>query len=161
MRVVATYDNHDGTQSIWLFSIPIDVLIDSLDSSLNGNIANWQEKNEEWRKWWDYGGHEDKRHQKIYKLSQAGKATAWRPWPLQVSGQLIDTYEDVADITIDSGPSMTIWAVGSNGIAKAWRLVSDTVPDQHVVQRRVVAKDGSVRLVDVDGDVEMVDVRDA
>jgi hypothetical protein len=51
---------------------------------------------------------------------------------------------------------MTIWAFDKHGIATVWNI---DVGRNEAVKRRCVMRDGTVREIDSDGDVEMIDAQ--
>jgi hypothetical protein len=158
VRVVAAFGT-GAEQSIWFFSVPHDVFVAQQGSHIMSrgswleSDAKSQARNLEWVNWWS----EDSL-QGWFGSSQVS-APGILPksvWPAKVRGQEIGKISSLTDLAIDSGPSMTIWAFSAEGIAKTWQVNDGTFDGE--VQERCIARDGSIREIDSNGDVEMTDV---
>lgn len=154
VRVLAAY-GVGAKQSIWLFSVPADVLAHSYDrndASRSRNLPGGtvEIENTDWMSWWtDNDGGSKPRPSARYR------GASGMIWPVQVRGQEVGRCAGVMDLAIHTGPGIgvVIWAFSKSGIALAWAL--DDGKSDHEVKRRMVVADGSIRKVDGGGDVEM------
>jgi hypothetical protein len=76
-------------------------------------------------------------------------------WPVQIRGQKFGKCRGLVDLAIDSGPEMTIWAFGREGVAQTWQIDDGSL--NGTVRKRFVIHDGTVREGDVEGNIEMRD----
>ena len=158
VRVVAAFGN-GAKQRIWLYSVPGDVFTANSQSSQTVVRGSWLESNAsgpvqnlEWIKWRvDDGLQEWVSHSQDPVPGVLPRSV----WPMKIKGQEIDTFPGVVDLAVDSGPNMTIWAFSNKGVAKTWQI-NDGNFNGSVIEK-LVARDGSVREVDGEGDVEMSD----
>lgn len=154
VRVVAAYQIEDSnTHDIWLFSIPSDIFRDSqaeqgIPVRRSGSVAG------EWRDWLT-NSESTEECWRGPESSCAHHGPPYRNWPIQVGGQEIGRCVGLVDLAIHSGPEMTVWALTSDGAALVWQ-VDDGNP-YHRLRRRVVTRDGTIREMDEDGDIEMID----
>jgi hypothetical protein len=159
VRIVAAFSN-GIEQTIWLFSVPRDVFATNQGgqsplsaSSYLRSKSGQENSNSEWINWWPDDGLQE-------WLNNARDPVAGilprSVWPVKVRGQQISTCSGLVDLTIDAGPDMTIWAFDKHGIATVWHI---DIGRNEAVIRRCVMKDGTVREIDSDGDVEMIDAR--
>ena len=155
VRVVAAFGSGEE-QSIWLFSVPADVFICNQDMHISSTSFFLSDRmrvstNTKWMDWWpDDGLYEwsSRLHDPLPGLYPR------RVWPLQIRGQEIGTCRGVVDLAVDSGPLMTIWAFSKTGVAKVWRINDGR---GNALKTSVVARDGTIRKVDTEGDLEMTD----
>ncbi|KAI9903753.1 hypothetical protein N3K66_000282 [Trichothecium roseum] len=76
-------------------------------------------------------------------------------YPLRISGQVVATCTNLVEVALDSSPEMVIWAFSTDGWARSWAIKAST--GEGNITRSVVQRDGSLRHVDDEGDVVMVD----
>jgi hypothetical protein len=158
VRVVAGFGS--GTvQRIWFFSVPGDVFAANSQSiprvAKSSRVRpsfDSQAKNVEWMNWWPEDGLQE---WLSYSKDSTSGVIPRSIWPVKIKGQEIGTLPGLVDLAIDSGPRMTIWAFSSKGVAKVWQL-DDGSLDSYATER-LIARDGTVRELDVEGDVEMID----
>ncbi|KAI9814763.1 MAG: hypothetical protein M1827_003029 [Pycnora praestabilis] len=144
IRVVAGYGDR-----VFLFSIPPDNLNDSKTEqsyhfpaplSSCGPISSLSDK-VSWRQ--DGSLEEEDWHSLPRKCS----------WPVRIKGTEIGSVRDLSDVAVDSGPDLTVWTFGADGMAYTWQV--DTGRNMKV-RRRKVLRDGTiVDEIDADGDVRM------
>jgi len=157
VRIVAAFGN--GTeQAIWLFSVPTDIFAinqgghSPLSASSYLRSRSGQENpSSEWINWWPDDGLQE------WLQSARDPVAGILPrsvWPVKIRGQQIGTCRGLVDLTIDSGPGMTVWAFNKNGIATVWKIDNGK---NESIQRRWVMRDGTIREGDGEGDIEMVD----
>jgi hypothetical protein len=144
VRVVAAFGGN-WQQSIWLFSVPSDIFASSQTelSSLVGsrNLPNVDKDtpNTSWMAWWP----DDDLQKWLNSLQNPVPGVPPRSaWPVKIKGQCIGTCNDIADLTINSGPHMTIWAFGNDGVASSWQVDSR---DGEPQRKYIVSRDGTVR----------------
>lgn len=158
VRVVAAFGG-GAVQRIWFFSVPGDVFAANNQSSQTMVKGSWlksgtnsQTNNLEWMNWWpDNGLQEWLNHSQDPVPGILPRSV----WPVKIRGQEVGTLPGLVDLAIDSGPSMTIWAFSSEGVAKVWQI-DDGKFDGSVIER-LVARDGMIRDLDGEGDVEMIE----
>jgi hypothetical protein len=75
-------------------------------------------------------------------------------YPLEISGHVVATCGNLTEIALNSSPDLIIWAFAAEGWAKTWVLDTGKCDP---VMRSATQRDGSVRQVDADGDVIMLD----
>jgi hypothetical protein len=152
VRIAAAYASGEEVY-IWLFSVPRDVFEDSQADYLTDRPLFGEGKlsaGGEWMHWWHNDGPQD------WSNQSPGSSTATSSkeslWPVQVRGQEIGRCKSVVDLAVDSGPDLAIWVFGREGLASVWAL-------KHPIEisRSTVVRDGTVRTVDDEGDVEMSD----
>jgi hypothetical protein len=158
VRVVAAFGG-GAEQKIWFFSVAGDVFSGNNQSSQMLVQGSWlksgtncQNQNLEWMNWWPDDGLQG---WLSHSQDPVPGSVPRSVWPVKIRGQEIGTLSDLVDLAIDSGPSMTIWAFSSEGVAKVWQI-DDGHFDGSVTQR-LVARDGTMRELDGEGDVEMSD----
>lgn len=159
VRVVAAY-GLGREQTIWLFSVPIDVFTDGhgrgeqphINSSFSAVGGETARGNAEWMPWWSNDGE----HVLEWPSVGYGNRTNMM-WPLEVRGQQVGGCAGLVDLVIHTGPGVgvTIWAFTRQGVAYTWKLDSGTPHKEHT--QRLVVQDGTVRERDGDGDIEMCD----
>jgi hypothetical protein len=157
VRIVAAFGN--GTeQAIWLFSVPSDVFATNQGgqsplsaSSYLRSKSGQENPTSEWIDWWpDDGLQEWLNHARDPVAGILPRSV----WPVKIRGQQIGSCCGLVDLTIDSGPDMTIWAFNKHGVATVWKI---DLGRNEKVNRRCVMRDGTVRDIDGEGDVEMSD----
>ena len=157
VRVVAAF-GIGPKQRVWFFSVPSDVfaasqgsLILSGVSSLFRPTSSRDGKNTEWMDWWPDAGLQE-------WPNNANDPVAGIPprsvWPVKIRGQELGTCPGLVDLAIDSGPRMTVWAFSKEGIAKVWQIDDGKFGG---LKQRWVMRDGTIREIDAEGDIEMVD----
>ena len=159
VRIVAAFGN--GTeQAIWLFSVPGDVFATNQGgqsplsaSSYLRSKSGQDSQASEWIDWWPDDGLQEWLNNSRDPVAGILPRSVW---PVKVRGQQIGTCSGLVDLTIDSGPDMTIWAFDKHGLATVWKIDGGR---NETLQRRYVMRDGTVRESDRDGDIEMVDAR--
>ncbi|KAG9243389.1 hypothetical protein BJ878DRAFT_423731 [Calycina marina] len=143
VKVVAAF-GVDKEKSIWLYSVPADVFeaiqpnAASLGSSWLRGGPRLTKPNNDWQTWWPDEGLQ------ALLTGAEDSGTGLLPksiWPIRIRGQHIGTCPDVVDITIDSGPNMTIWALSKDGKARVWSFHADGDRKMSVV------RDGTIREV--------------
>ncbi|KFY31950.1 hypothetical protein V493_00644 [Pseudogymnoascus sp. VKM F-4281 (FW-2241)] len=159
VRVVAAY-GLGRDQTIWLFSVPIDVFSDchgrgEQSHTINSHTAIGRETargNVDWMPWW---GNEGDRILEWPRLGYGSKTNM--VWPLQVRGQQVGHCAGLVDLAIHtgSGVGVTIWAFTRQGVAVTWKLDSGTSHED--LAQRLAVQDGTIREIDSDGDIEMCD----
>lgn len=157
VRVVAAFGS-GAKQSVWFFSVPGDVFAANQGSQTMFR-GSWLKsgsscvaKNLEWMNWWtDDGLQEWVNHSQDPVPGILPRSV----WPVKVRGQEIGTLTGLVDLAIDSGPNMTIWAFSKEGMAKVWQI--DDGQFDGSVTERLIARDGTIRELDGEGDVEMSD----
>lgn len=155
VRVVAGF-GAGPQQTIWLFSVPRDVFtttqtVRSTYSStpLPRFTTTEQATRTEWVNWWtDDGLKEWLNHVHDPVPGIVPRSV----WPVKVRGQMIGTCNGLVDLAVDSGPDMAVWAFSKEGIATVWRMDDGR---SRILQRYCIARDGTVRAMDSDDDVEM------
>lgn len=159
VRVVAAY-GLSREQTIWLFSVPIDVFTDGhgrgeqphILNSFNAVDRETARGNADWMPWWGNDG------DRILEWPNFGYGSrANMMWPLQVHGQQVGHCAGLVDLVIHtgSGAGVTIWAFSRQGVAFTWKLDSGDPYQDHT--QRLVVQDGTVRERDGNGDIEMCD----
>lgn len=159
VRVVAAY-GLGKEQTIWLFSVPIDVFTDGHGRGEQPHIINsftaisreTARGNADWMPWWGNDGN------RLLEWPTFGYGSRTNTmWPLQIRGQQIGQCEGLVDLAIHtgSGVGVTIWAFTRQGIALTWKLDSGTLHHDHM--QRLVVQDGTIREIDGNGDIEMCD----
>lgn len=159
VRVVAAFGS-GSEQIIWFYSVPGDVFAanNAFQFVLGDSyVQTWSNgashcRNSDWVDWWpDRGLHE--------WLNDAQDTLArFLPrsvWPVKIRGQEIGTCPALADIAIDSGPSMTVWAFSKEGIARVWKINDGNNAGMRALW---ISRDGTIREFDAEGDLEMIDV---
>jgi hypothetical protein len=158
VRVVAAF-GRGAEQRIFFFSVPGDVFAANNQSpqtmakgSWLKSGANCQPSSLEWMNWWpDDGLQEWLNHTQDLVSGILPRSV----WPVKIRGQEIGVLPGLVDLAIDSGPYMTVWAFSSNGMAKVWQIDDGTFDGS--VTERLVTRDGTIRELDREGDVEMMD----
>ncbi len=176
VRVVAAY-GLGREQSIYLFSVPADVLADghgrgevTMGTQGNGQLITAhafrkesiaKERNgpkpPEWQAWWGANapgvGAMAFPQPGIGFGSGVGGGAGGIHWPIQIRGQEVRKCRDLVDLAIHSGPEIgiTVWAFSRGGVAHTWSI--DNISEG--VKQRWVVRDGTVREGDGDGDMEM------
>ena len=157
VRVVAAFGS-GIEQKVWFFVVPGDVFAanQSSQTMVRGpwlkSSSSYFTKNLEWMNWWpDDGLQEWINHSQDPVQGVLPRSV----WPVKIKGQEIGALQGLVDLAIDSGPSMTIWAFSKEGMAKVWQI-DDGKLDVSVTER-LVARDGTIRELDGEGDVEMSD----
>lgn len=157
VTVVAAYGS-GMEQSIWFFSVPPDVFqANQGPQTLVG--GSWlrsssvtESAKTEWMKWWPSDdGLQDWRS---YTSEEVADILPKSVWPVKIRGQEIGTCSGLVDLTVDSGPDMTVWAFSKEGISTVWKLDDGKMSSVKTLR---VMRDGSIREEDWDGDVEMID----
>ncbi|OBT77879.1 hypothetical protein VF21_03227 [Pseudogymnoascus sp. 05NY08] len=159
VRVVAAY-GLGKEQTIWLFSVPIDVFTDGHGRGEQPHIINsftaisreTARGNADWMPWWGNDG------DRLLEWPTFGYGSRTNTtWPLQVRGQQAGQCAGLVDLAIHtgSGVGVTIWAFTRQGIALTWKLDSGTPHHDHM--QRLVVQDGTIREIDGNGDIEMCD----
>lgn len=74
-------------------------------------------------------------------------------YPIEFSGQPVATCSSLTELALDSAPEMAIWAFSAEGWARTWAVDAGSF-EPHT--RTAVQRDGSVRRIDSDGDMTMV-----
>jgi hypothetical protein len=160
IRVVAAY-SEGMEQSIWLYSIPIDIFMateaiqPASASTWNRQNSKHNSQNTEWINWWP----DDDRREWLGRMTTTVPGVLpRRVWPVRVRGQKIGTCRGLTDLAIDSGPNMTIWALSKRGVATVWKLDDGRYQG---VKRRWILRDGTIRESHSDsegeGNIEMHD----
>jgi hypothetical protein len=159
VRVVAAFGN-DAEQSVWFFSVPGDVCAANNQSSQTMVKGSWvksgassQNTNLEWMNWWPEDGLQEWLN---HSQNPVPGVLPRSVWPVKIKGQEIGKLPGLVDLAIDSGPNMTVWAFSSEGVAKVWQL--DDGKFDGSVTEKLIARDGTIRELDGEGDVEMCDV---
>ncbi|KFY07109.1 hypothetical protein V492_07435 [Pseudogymnoascus sp. VKM F-4246] len=157
VRVIAAY-GLGREQTIWLFSVPIDVFTDGHGRGEQPRIINSSTTisretargNAVWMPWWGNDGDSLLEWPGFGHGNRSNMA-----WPLQVRGQQVGQCAGLVDLAIHtgSGVDVTIWAFTRQGVALTWKLDNGTTHQDHT--QRLVVQDGTVRERDGDGDVEM------
>ncbi|PBP25851.1 F-box domain-containing protein [Diplocarpon rosae] len=159
VRIVAAFeDGAGGEQSVWLFSVPRDIFTASQTKPASSTTAAWlhasasrgEAAEEEWKKWWPNDGLQQ------WLSTPYDPAAGMLPrsvWPVKIRGKKIGTCKGLVDLAVDAR-SMSIWAFTCTGFAAVWRL---TPGSPSTVRNIIVVRDGTVREVQADGDVEMSD----
>ncbi|KAG6039865.1 hypothetical protein E4U41_001942 [Claviceps citrina] len=143
VRVVATFaaagpadnQNSGSKQLIAFFTVPPDLFHD---------VPGRQTTSEAWRA--------EDHYQEIDVFR--GRFQDSPAFPLEVWGQTIAVWENLTEIGLDSSPEMIVWAFSSSGWAKAWAVDYGRAQP---LTRTVVQENGSIRLMDQDGDMLMTD----
>ena len=155
VRVIAAYGK-GAEQSIWLFSVPLDIFNGDWSGPAvpSGPVLFKSRPNRErhtgWLPWWPENGAKE-------WLSHAGIQPPGFPqnsvWPVKIRGQEVGRCSGVVDLAIDSGPNMTIWAFGKDGISTVWRIKDGRV---EIMKERLVIRDGTLRQECNEGEFDMV-----
>ncbi|KAG6002265.1 hypothetical protein E4U43_001148 [Claviceps pusilla] len=170
LRVVATFAAagpmgipHSNEQLIAFFTVPPDLFFHQVsarqdecgihdpaaaDAMMNrhGRAPRQQSMSDVWRADDDdqlldeFGGHLQDSHNPAF--------------PLEICGQPIAVWDSLTEIALDSSPEMIVWAFSSSGWAKAWAV---DYGKAQPLTRTAVQEDGSIRLMDQDGDILMTD----
>ncbi len=145
VRIIAAYGTGDH-QSIWLFSVPSDIFLASQNgsssifgSSLTQTSTVGDLQNAEWVAWWPDDGLQQWLD---HTRDPINSVLPHSVWPVKIRGQMIGTCNGLIDLTINSGPHMTIWAFGTNGMATVWKI------DNGVEQQKrsyYISRDGTVK----------------
>ena len=158
VRVIAVYGGEGDEQSVWFFSVPRDIFdaeevaLRMSRSPIKFKIQQSKDKNLEWKSWI---GQSISGSESTNSDAYAGTSPQHPSWLCKIGGQEICKARNLVDITIDSGPGMIVWMFANNGIATAWRL-DDGRSIEHVTSS--VMSDGTIRMKDADGDIDMVDL---
>ncbi|KAL7783885.1 hypothetical protein V8C37DRAFT_414468 [Trichoderma ceciliae] len=75
-------------------------------------------------------------------------------YPVEIQGHVVATCGNLTEIALNSSPNLIIWAFAAEGWAKTWALDTGIYEP---LMRSAAQRDGSIRQVDADGDVVMVD----
>lgn len=75
-------------------------------------------------------------------------------YPLEIPGHVLATCGNLTEIALNSCPDLIIWGFAAEGWAKTWVLDAGR---REPIMRSAAQRDGSIRQVDADGDVIMVD----
>lgn len=75
-------------------------------------------------------------------------------YPLEIDGHVMATCGNLTEIALNSSPDLIVWAFAAEGWAKTWVLDTGR---REPIMRSAAQRDGSIRQVDADGDVIMVD----
>lgn len=111
-------------------------------------------QNMEWVDWWARDGLDElSSHSRDESSVSAGGQSIW---PVTIRGQEIGRCPAVADLAIDAGPGITIWAFSCEGVAKVWKLKAGDPAE--TLTRRSIVRDGTIREQDYEGDLEMAEV---
>ncbi|ELR02137.1 hypothetical protein GMDG_05296 [Pseudogymnoascus destructans 20631-21] len=159
VRVVAAY-GLGKEQTIWLFSVPIDVFTDGHGRGEQPHIINsfttisreTARGNADWMPVWGNDG------DRLLEWPTFGYGSRTNTmWPLEVRGQQVGQCAGLVDLAIHtgSGVGVTIWAFTRQGVALTWKLDSGTPHHDHM--QRLVVQDGTIREIDGNGDIEMCD----
>ena len=158
VRIVAAFRS-GSDHRIWLYSVPGDVFAANQGSSQNivkeswlSSANNQKPSNLEWVNWWPHDGLKEWLN---HFQDPVPGGLSRSVWPVKIKGQEIGTLSGLVDLAIDSSPVMTIWAFSNEGMAKAWQL--DNGKFDGSVAERLVARDGTIRDLDGEGDIDMTD----
>jgi hypothetical protein len=162
VRVVAAFDS-GSEQSIWFFSVPGDVFAANKGFHFvlgNSHLQTWSHRcthdnrSPDWVEWWPDRG----LNEWLNYDNDPIQGVLPRPvWPVKIRGQEVGVCSALVDLAVHSGPSMTVWAFSRQGIAKVWRINDGN----NATARDIwVARDGTVREGDGEGDIEMGDADD-
>lgn len=160
VRIVAAY-GQGAEHSIWLFSVPADVFTDSqsdeerLHTPFSSLRSGSEPTDREWTQWWPDTGL-DETLETTYGDLPVTLLRKDRVWPLHVKGQEVGAARGLVDLAIDAGPDMTICAFCRDGVARAWQIDNGS-PDARAMRELLVLRDGTIREVNANGDVEMCD----
>lgn len=127
VRIIAVYGHH-----LVFYSVPEDMLADI--NRINGHLIGETEQDpDHWSHWLEH---------------------TFVPLPIRLPGHIIGQMSDIVDIAIQGGREPVIWAFGSNGLARTFKVGRAPYIERHLIDRN-----GSVvDLVDEQGDWEMPDV---
>ncbi|KAL6904150.1 hypothetical protein GGI43DRAFT_432779 [Trichoderma evansii] len=75
-------------------------------------------------------------------------------FPMEIHGHVVATCGNLTEVSLNSSPDLIIWAFAAEGWAKTWALDTGR---REPIMRSAIQRDGSVRQVDSDGDVIMMD----
>lgn len=75
-------------------------------------------------------------------------------YPFEISGQPVAVCSNLTELALDSSPDMIIWAFSVEGWARTW-AIEDGRFDPFM--KTAVQRDGSLRRIDLDGDLLMPD----
>lgn len=145
-------ENYDK-QMIVFYTIPPDMFH---DISRSGSFTIRQplttaeddsgEEGSEWVNWWPEGRHAVEFGDPFWNNSV---------YPLEVQGQPVAICHNLVELALDSGPDMVLWAFSAEGWARAWALRTGRGEG---LSRTMIQRDGSLRLVDPDGNFVMAGV---
>ena len=162
IRIVAAY-GLGREQTIWLFSVPIDVFTDGHGKGEQPHIIDSSaiigretaRGNADWMPWWDNDGNH------LPEWPSFGYGSRSMMWPLQVRGQQVGQCSGLVDLAIYTGPGVgvTIWAITRQGIVLTWKFDDGALHQDHT--ERLVVQDGTIRERDGNGDTEMCDRPDS
>jgi hypothetical protein len=157
VKVVAAYGT-GAEQRIWLFSVPLNVFTSNhgpqtlVAGSWLRSSSITESNKTDWQVWWPSDdGLQDWRNHTVDPVTDILPKSVW---PVKIRGQELGTCSGLVDLTIDSGPCMTVWAFSKAGVSMVWRIDGGT--DDYVKTLRVM-RDGSIREEDADGDLMMTD----
>lgn len=154
VRVVATYGTREQ-QSIWFFTVPHDIFLDSQNGSASllgttfTKLTSTQSSLEaQWAPWWPDGLQEWFDH-----APNPGAGTYPRSvWPVKIRGQQVGTCKGLVDVAIASCPEMPVWAFSKDGTATCWKMDTGSSDE---MRKHFVARDGRVKEINSDIDSSM------
>lgn len=143
-----------GKQIVVFYTVPPDMFHDISQTEVEARMPSYSDSQR-------HDGHEpvpwrpEERYHAIDVFSDPFQSTT--VYPLEIRGQSVAICSDIVELCLDSSPEMIIWAFSAEGWGRAWAIGggAGVVPAMTEVQR-----DGSLRFVDVEGDVGMVDAED-
>ncbi|KAK1970053.1 F-box domain-containing protein [Colletotrichum sublineola] len=139
-------------QLLVFYTLPPDMF---KDISRFANLADMLDRpTTDWAAWWPISDLRNTAatHDNGFKTSYLLHSR--QPYPIDVRGQPVAVCSGLVDLALDPGPDMLIWAFSEDGSVRCWAL---NTGDTKGVQRSTVLRDGSMRVMDGDGDVFMDD----
>ncbi|KAK1993999.1 F-box domain-containing protein [Colletotrichum falcatum] len=139
-------------QLLVFYTLPPDMF---KDISRSANLTDMLDRPmADWATWWPMSELQD-----AAVIHESGSKTSrllcdGPSYPLAAHGQPVAVCSSLVDLALDPGPDMLIWAFGGDGLTRCWAL---NTGDRKGVRRSTVLRDGSMREMDVDGDVSMDD----
>ncbi|PHH77380.1 hypothetical protein CDD82_3538 [Ophiocordyceps australis] len=159
VRVVATFAadlmNADADwQVVAFYTVPPDVFYDlSQGAAMSSQTSSGRASQGRRRPWW-------LRHERLHGDEAANGEQ--QPvdhddaalHPIQITGQAVATCSNLTELAVEASPEMIVWAFSADGWARTWAL--DCGRDEPS-SKTAVQRDGSVRVVDQEGDVRMAE----
>lgn len=144
VRVAAAYGT-GSNQSVWLFSVPVDVFkADSSQRSMTSSSptrssASQEARNLEWARWWPDDGVEE---WATLVQDQIPGLLPKTVWPIKIRGQRIGSTTSIVDLAVDAGADFSIWAFQKDAVTLVWKLSNGK---SYCPATKSVVRDGTIQ----------------
>ncbi|PHH60884.1 hypothetical protein CDD81_1089 [Ophiocordyceps australis] len=152
VRVVATFAAHEARsradwQVVVFYTVPPDVFY----HLSRGAAVPSQTCCPRRRPWWLRRRRSNPDHQQPLHDDDDAQGVLQA---IEIPGQPMATCSNLTELAVEASPEIIVWAFSADGWARTWAL--DCGADEAII-KTAVQQDGSVRLVDQDGDVAMAE----